>query len=70
MDSNNDILIAEEAAPILRVKVGTVYDWVAKGILPHIRILAGRRRAVIRFRRSDLEEFIRQRANPGRKVPR
>lgn len=70
MDSDNNILIAEEAAPILRVKVGTVYDWVAKGILPHIRILAGKRRAVIRFRRCDLEEFIRQRANPGKKVSR
>lgn len=70
MDSQDDILIADEAAPILRVKVGTVYDWCAKGLLPHIRILAGKRRAVIRFRRSELEEFMRQRTNPPKSTSR
>ena len=70
MGHDTDLLTADEAAPVLRIKSGTVYDWAAKGILPHIRILAGRRSAVIRFRRSDLDEFIQQRMNPGRKVPR
>ena len=56
-----DLLDADEAAAILKVKRGTAYDWAAKGVLPHVRILAGRRRPVIRFRRADIEEFLRLR---------
>ena len=41
--------------------VAEIYDWAARGILPHIRILAGKRRPVIRFRRSDLDRFLRER---------
>ena len=66
MDPNTCLLAADEAAALLNVKPGTVYDWASKGILPHIRILAGRRRPVIRFRREDLERFLRERAVAAR----
>lgn len=56
-----ELITAEEVASFLRVKVSTIYDWAAKEILPHVRILAGKRRPVIRFRRTDLQEFIQQR---------
>ena len=63
------LLDADDAAAVLHVKRGTVYDWASKGILPHIRILAGRRRAVVRFRRADLDEFLRGRSVSARLEP-
>ena len=65
MDPASPLLAADQAAALLNVKPATVYDWAAKGILPHIRILAGTRRPVIRFRRADLERFIEQRTVQG-----
>ena len=56
---------AEDAARFLNVRTGTVYEWAAKGILPHVRILAGTRRAVVRFRKAELEEFVRSRTTTG-----
>ena len=61
MDSPNKLLDADEAAALLKVKRGTVYDWAKKNVLPHIRILAGEKRPVIRFRRSDIEQFLKDR---------
>lgn len=60
-DDEKELLVVDQASAILKIKATTVYDWCAKGILPHVRILAGSRRPVIRFRRSDLDEFIRER---------
>ena len=65
MDRNESLLAAHEAAAILSIKPATVYDWAAKGILPHIRILAGKRRAVIRFRREDLAAFLKGKSVPA-----
>jgi excisionase family DNA binding protein len=59
------LLTARDVADILRVKLPTIYRWVYQGDLPAIRILAGKRRAVIRFRRVDLEEFLRCLVNLG-----
>lgn len=64
---SNALLAVEEAAAILKVKPGTVYDWVSKGILPHVRILAGKRRPVIRFRRSAIEQFVQQQSVPAQR---
>ena len=61
MDRPSNLLAADEAAAILHVKPGTVYDWAGRGILPHVRILAGRRRPVIRFRVEDLHSFLAER---------
>jgi excisionase family DNA binding protein len=65
MDRDDPLLVADQAAATLNVKPGTIYDWVSKGILPCVRILAGKRRPVIRFRRSDIDEFIRTRTIRG-----
>ncbi len=54
----NELLIAREVAAILRVKPTTVYALVARDALPHIRFAQGRRRALIRFRRADVEAFL------------
>jgi len=55
------LLTADDVARILNVKVSTVYDGVYRGLIPAVRIWKGRRRTLIRFRRSDIEEFIRER---------
>ncbi len=68
MDSGIDeaLLTAQQVAEILAVKPSTVYDAVYRGVLPVVRLWEGRRRALVRFRRADIEEFIRQRATtPG-----
>ena len=56
------LLTAEDVARILNIKVSTVYDGVYRGLLPAVRIWKGKRRTLIRFRRADVEEFIRERA--------
>ena len=66
MDQDDQLLAADDAAVILNVKTPTVYDWAAKGVLPHIRILAGQRRPVIRFKRADLEQFLRDHTQDAR----
>lgn len=64
--SQPDLLTAEEVATLLRVKASTVYDAAARGVLPVLRLWKGKRRTLIRFRRSDLEEFIRKRSGAAR----
>ena len=60
-----DLLEARIVARMLALKVSTVYSAVKSGKLPHIVLWAGRKRPLIRFRRADIEAFVRDRAvNP------
>jgi excisionase family DNA binding protein len=45
----------------LRVARSTVYDWVHMGYIPHVRL-----RTCVRFRPSDVAEWVRSQAQPGR----
>ena len=54
------LLIVPEVAAILRIKPTTVYALVARDVLPHLRIAQGKRRALIRFRRADVEAFLQR----------
>jgi len=56
------LLTAEEVAPILRVRPATVYEAAANGRIPCVRLWEGRKRGLVRFRRSDIENLIRQRS--------
>ncbi len=55
------LLDAPTVARWLKVATTTVYEQAARGVLPHIRLWKGARRTLIRFRRSDVEQFIRTR---------
>lgn len=55
----DDLMVAEEVAHVLRLKPATVYQAAADGRIPCVRLWEGRRRAVIRFRRSDIEKLLR-----------
>lgn len=56
------LLNAKDVARWLGVAPATVYEQVARGNLPAIKLWKGRRRALIRFRRADIEHFIQQRS--------
>ena len=55
------LLSAHEVARILQLRVSSIYDAVAKGRLPAVKLWQGRRRAVIRFRAEDITNFIEER---------
>jgi excisionase family DNA binding protein len=55
-------LTYKEVAELLNVKVGTVYSWVARSEIPHVRL--GRR--VVRFPREQVQQWLAARlVNPG-----
>ena len=56
------LLTAEQVARVLNVKPSTVYDAVAKGRLPVVKLWEGRRRPLLRFRQEDIERLIEDRA--------
>lgn len=58
LTTQNDLLKAEEVAALLRIRVSTVYDAAARGDLPAVRLWKGARRALIRFRRQDIEKIL------------
>lgn len=48
------LLSVAEAANVLGIKTGTLYFWVCRKIIPHVKLSS----SVLRFREKDLEEFI------------
>ena len=56
------LLTAPTVARWLGVAVTTVYEQAARGVIPHVRLWKGSRRTLIRFRRGDVETFLRERA--------
>ena len=58
---NDRLLTVRELAEYLRVNPFTVYRWIAKNRIPHLRV--GR---TLRFRLEDIDEFMRER---GHKKP-
>ena len=57
----SDLLTADEVARILRLRPATIYEAAADGRIPHVRLWSGTRRALVRFRRADIEAFLRDR---------
>ena len=60
------LLTAKEVADLLRVKPTTVYEAAGQGRIPCVRLWTGRRKALVRFRRADIERLIRERSRPER----
>ena len=65
MEPEEPLITAEDVAPILKVKAGTVYDAASRGLIPCVRLWKGRRKSLLRFRRSEIEKFIRDRSVPA-----
>jgi len=58
-----DIFTPGEAAAILGVPRKRVYEWVDRGVLPHIQIGFGL--TMMRIRTEDLEQFIEEEFVPS-----
>jgi excisionase family DNA binding protein len=52
------LLTAKEVADLLRLSPSTVFDAAARGDLPCVRLWRGRRKSLLRFRRSDIERLL------------
>jgi len=61
----DELLTAAEVARALRVKPSTVYEAAAHGRIPCIRLWQGKRRALVRFRRQDIETWMNRELRKG-----
>jgi excisionase family DNA binding protein len=59
------LMTAQQVAEVFAVKTSTIYDAAYRGVLPTVRLWEGRRRSLLRFRRSDIEKLIRERVAIG-----
>ena len=55
------LLTPEQVAELLAVKPQTVRDAAWRGKLPCVRLWQGKKRSLLRFKRSDIERLIRER---------
>lgn len=60
IEIDEELMVAEEVGAALRLRPATVYQAAADGRIPCVRLWTGRRRAVIRFRRRDIERIVRE----------
>ena len=58
------LLTARQVADLLGVHVKTVLAWIQRGELPAIRLPGG----AIRVRETELDDWLEERATPGRGV--
>ena len=65
LDEAARLLTADEVAERLRVKPATIYQAASDGRIPCIRLWAGTRRSLIRFRVDDIERLIAERRAPA-----
>jgi len=64
------LLRAEEVAEILGVSKSWVRDAVSRQEIPHIKLRngSGGRNTSVRFRRSEIEAFVREKEVPARRL--
>ena len=59
------LLTCEQVADLLQLAPQTIRDAAWRGKIPCVRLWAGTRKTLLRFRRSEIEEFIRERTVPA-----
>ena len=64
------LVTAAVVAQVLNIRVSTVYDGVARGRIPAIRLWQGRRRPLLRFRLKDIEDLITERSTRSPNEPK
>lgn len=60
------LLTVADVARMLNVKPATVYAKVKAGTIPCVRLWTGRRKALIRFRREEIQKMIEEALCCGR----
>ena len=61
MRDKDEFITSEEASVYLKVNIRTIYRWTHAGEIPAMR--AGKQ---WRFRKSELDKWLRKRAKPSR----
>lgn len=56
----SQLLTPEELAPMLRVKIGTLYSWRTRGMGPPAIKVGG----FVRYRRRDVDRWLDQQTKP------
>lgn len=59
-----DLIAPEELAAGIRVARVTVYQWVRRGVIPHLKI-----EALIRFDPAEIREWLEGKRRTARKAP-
>ena len=59
------LLTAEQVAKYFQVKPQTIRDAAWRGKIPCVRLWAGKRKTLLRFKKTELDEFIRERSVPA-----
>lgn len=62
---DDSLLLPREVAAMLRLKVNSVYAAAAAGRLPSVLLWRGRRKSLVRFKRSDIERLMGAGENAG-----
>jgi excisionase family DNA binding protein len=63
--SEVDLLTPAEVGRMLRISLSTVYGAASSGRIPAVTLWRGRRRSLLRFRRTDIEALVAARVAPS-----
>ncbi len=57
----------KEVSELLQISPKTIYNWVHYGYIPHFKVgQRGKAKAAVRFRESDIEQWLKRRRQSGR----
>ena len=58
----------KEVSELLQISPKTIYNWVHYGYIPHFKVYGqrGTTKTAIRFRQSDIEQWLKRRRRSGR----
>ncbi len=59
------LLTSDQVAELLQVRPQTVRDAAWRGKLPCVRLWQGRKKSLLRFRKSEIDDWIRQKSIPA-----
>ena len=65
---DDQLLTSDQVGQMLGLKPQTVRDAAWRGRLPCVRLWSGRKKTLLRFQRSAIEAFIRERTVPAKRA--
>jgi len=60
------LLTAEQVSKMLNVRVSTVYEWARMDYIPHIHLGTGRKKPLVRFSPTAVQEWLESKSKQGR----
>jgi len=64
--AQESLLTAEQIAQMLNVQRSTVYEWVRMGYIPCFRLGTGKKKPLVRFSLSQVQEWLKAKEVEGR----